>query len=76
MTQQQTRACFLLASNFTEAHFKEIFKFSQLGYEYFWDKLQGFIEGCGNSTEGFARFVLYLDSHNLMLLTNFLSTYQ
>jgi hypothetical protein len=76
MNQQQTRACFLLACNFTEAHFKEIFKYSELGYEYFWDKLQGFIEDNGNSADGFCRFVLYLDSHNLMLLTNFLSTYK
>lgn len=76
MNQQQTRACFLFANNFTEAHFKVIFKNSEVGYGYFWDKLQDFIEDSGNSVEGFSRFVLYLDLDNGDLLAKFLASYK
>lgn len=73
---QRTRAMALLAMNYKKDHFEIIFKESDLGWEYMWDKFVGFTEEYNNSPTGFMRFVLYLDGDHLRMLNVFLQTYR
>ncbi len=60
--------------NWTETDFRECFKESRLGWDYFWDKLQGKCQGEDgtNPTQAIVEVILNMDNPHKEMLFNYL----
>lgn len=61
----------LFCYNWKEKDFKAAFKDSQLGWDYFWDRLQGKIRNKVNPTEAITTIILNMDREHQAMLFNY-----
>lgn len=62
----------LFCHNWSEEDFKNAFKDSSLGWDYFWDRLQGKIRNKANPTEAIASVILNMDREHQTMLFNYI----
>lgn len=58
--------------NWTQEDFKKAFKESRLGWEYFWDKLQGKLIKDRDATEAVVDVIMNMDKPHQEMLINFI----